>query len=140
MSHPVGAPRPARHLRVAGLALASVLAAACGSGGSSTAPATSAPSVPADAQAVSAREYEFAPAALSVPAGSVTFAIANAGTENHEFEVMQGETSLGKLEPFGPGTTKTLTVTLAAGEYTFVCRLNGHDILGMKGTLTVSGG
>ena len=39
-----------------------------------------------------------------------------------------------------PGLTKDLTVTLEAGDYTFVCKLNGHDQLGMKGTLTVTGG
>jgi uncharacterized cupredoxin-like copper-binding protein len=37
-----------------------------------------------------------------------------------------------------PGLTKDLTVTLAAGEYQFKCLLNGHDQLGMTGTLTVS--
>jgi uncharacterized cupredoxin-like copper-binding protein len=30
-------------------------------------------------------------------------------------------------------------VTLEPGEYTFVCKVNGHDQLGMKGTLTVTG-
>jgi len=43
-------------------------------------------------------------------------------------------------EAITPGSTKDATVTLAAGEYTFVCKLNGHDQLGMKGTLTVTGG
>ena len=43
-----------------------------------------------------------------------------------------------KLDAVSPGAAKDLTVTLAAGTYTFVCKLSGHDQLGMKGTLTVS--
>ena len=110
--------------------------AACGGGAPTAAPA----STPADALALAATEYEFAPGTLTAPAGAVTFAVTNDGTENHEFEVMTGETSLGKIDSFGRGATKVLTVTLQAGEYAYVCRLNGHDILGMKGTLTVTGG
>jgi uncharacterized cupredoxin-like copper-binding protein len=72
------------------------------------------------------------------PAGSVTFWVHNAGTTNHEFELFKGGTSVGLIEGFGPGLAKEWTVTLAAGAYTFECRLNGHDQLGMKGTLTVN--
>ena len=32
----------------------------------------------------------------------------------------------------------TLTVDLEAGDYTFACKLNGHDQAGMTGTLTVA--
>jgi plastocyanin len=32
-----------------------------------------------------------------------------------------------------------LPVTLAAGEYTFACKLGAHDLLGMKGALIVTG-
>ena len=53
--------------------------------------------------------------------------------------MVAGEAPVGKLDPFARGTTEVLTVTLAAGEYTLICRLNGHDQLGMKGTLTVTG-
>ncbi len=37
-----------------------------------------------------------------------------------------------------PGLTRDLTVTLDAGDYTYVCKLAAHDTLGMKGNLTVS--
>ncbi len=47
---------------------------------------------------------------------------------------------MAKIEDFGVGTVGALTVTLEPGQYTFACRLNGHDQLGMKGTLTVVGG
>ena len=75
-----------------------------------------------------------------MPAGEVTFRVRNAATEEHEFEIFQGETVVDEIEGLVPGLTKDLTVTLAAGDYTFMCKLNGHDQLGMKGTLTVTGG
>ena len=111
--------------------------AACGSQGGSSAPATAAPS---GVIAVEAREYSFTPATITVPAGSVTFSVKNAGTEEHEFEIFEGDKVVDEVEGMVPGLTKQLTVTLEAGDYTFVCKLNGHDQLGMKGTLTVTGG
>jgi uncharacterized cupredoxin-like copper-binding protein len=74
-----------------------------------------------------------------VPAGEVTFAVRNAGTVEHEFEIFKGAQVVDEVEGLVPGLTKSLTVTLAAGEYTFMCKLSGHDQLGMKGTLTVTG-
>lgn len=127
-------PRP-----VVALAPALVLSlAACGG----TAPGTAAPAtpLPPDAVTIEAKEYSFTPSTLTVPAGSVTFAVTNGGTQDHEFEVVAGEEPVGKLEGIARGTTEALTVTLAAGEYTLICRLNGHDQLGMKSTLTVTGG
>ena len=118
------------------LAVALVLAA-CGGTPASVAPVTP---VPSGVIALDAKEYSFTPAAITTPAGSVSFSVRNTGNEAHEFEVLQGDQSVGKIEDFGVGTTGALTVTLAPGEYTFACRLNGHDQLGMKGTLTVSGG
>jgi plastocyanin len=136
----VSVPPVRRRLRVLGLALgvAATLGACGGTGPTATAaPATP---LPSGIVAVRAKEYAFIPASLTVPAGAVTLAVSNVGSENHEFEVLQGDQSLGKIDPFARETTKGLTVTLAAGEYTFICRLNGHDQLGMKGTLTVTGG
>ena len=52
-------------------------------------------------------------------------------------EIYSGETRVDEIEGLGAGLTKELKVTLEAGAYTFVCKLNGHDQLGMKGTLTV---
>jgi len=113
-----------------------VAVAACG------APASAAPAtpIPSGVVALDAKEYDFTPATLMVPAGSVTFAVRNAGREAHEFEVLKGDESVGKTAAFSVGSTGTLMVTLQAGEYTFACRLNGHNQLGMTGTLTVAGG
>jgi iron uptake system component EfeO len=119
------------------LAVLAVLAACGGGPGATPGPPTP---VPPGTVAVEAKEYAFTPSSVSVPAGSVTFAVKNAGTQEHEFEIFQGETVVDEIEGLVPGLTKDLTVTLAAGDYTFMCKLNGHDLLGMKGTLTVSGG
>jgi len=110
--------------------------AACSGAPASVAPATP---VPSGVVAVEARNnpYTFSPGTLTVPAGSVTFSVRNAGTEEHEFEIFKGEAVVDEIEGLVPGLTKELTVTLEAGSYTYVCKLNGHDQLGMKGTLTV---
>ena len=117
-----------------GLCLAVALSA-CGGTTSSSGPAAS---LREGAVAVEARSYAFTPSTISVPAGDVTFRVRNASNEEHEFEIFQGETVVREIEGLVPGLTKDLTVTLAAGDYTFVCKLNGHDQLGMKGTLTVT--
>ena len=120
------------------VAVAAAAMAACGGTATSVAPATP---VPAGVVAVQASDpsgaYTFTPSTLTVPAGPVTFSVKNAGTEEHEFEIFKGETVVDEVEGLVPGLTKELKVTLEAGSYTYVCKLNGHDLLGMKGTLTV---
>ena len=112
--------------------------AACGGG------ATSAPgpegSLPPGTLAVEAKEYQFTPSTITVPAGSVLFSIRNAGTQEHEFEIFKGEQLVDEVEGIVPGLTRDVSVNLEAGDYTFLCKLNGHDQLGMKGALTVTSG
>ncbi|HJP88312.1 MAG TPA: cupredoxin domain-containing protein [Candidatus Limnocylindrales bacterium] len=112
---------------------AAAILAACGG----TAPASVGP-VPSGTISVEAKEYQFTPSAISAPAGRVTFAVRNAGSVEHEFEIFKGDQVVDEVEGLVPGLQKTLTVDLAAGEYTYVCKLSGHDQLGMKGTLTVN--
>jgi high-affinity iron transporter len=120
---------------VAAMAIAMALVlVGCGGGAiSSVAPA------PSGAITVEAREYAFTPSTITVPAGDVRFWVRNLGTVEHEFELFRGDTVVGEIEGLVPGLVKDKVVTLAAGEYTFVCKLSGHDQLGMKGTLTVTG-
>lgn len=115
------------------VALALVLAA-CGGAGSS------ASAGPASTVKLGASEYKFDPSTVSVPAGAVTFEVTNNGKEEHEFEIFKGEMVVDEIEGLVPGLTRTLPVTLEAGDYTFACKLAGHDALGMTGTLTVTGG
>jgi plastocyanin len=127
-------------IALAALGLAAAAVAACGGG----TPQSSGPaaSMPAGTYAVEAKDFAFTPSTLSVPAGDVTFRVHNAGTQEHEFEIFQGERVVDEIEGLVPGLTLELTVPAAhlpAGEYTFKYLLNGHDQLGMKGTLTVTG-
>ena len=114
-----------------------VAMAACGGGAPSSGPSTP---VPSGVVPIQAKDFAFEPATITVPAGSVTFSIKNGGSQEHEFEIFKGETVVDEIEGIVPGLTRDLTVTLEAGDYTFMCLLNGHDQLGMKGTLTVTGG
>lgn len=121
------------------IAAAAVLVVGLIAGCSAAASPTPAGSAPAGTILVTTSEYKFAPATLTAPAGSVTFRITNNGAETHEFEIFQGETVVDEVEDIVPGITRDLTLTMAPGAYTFVCVLNGHDALGMKGTLTITG-
>jgi iron uptake system component EfeO len=90
-----------------------------------------------DVVAVTAVDYAFQPSSISVPAGKVTFRVTNAGSQEHEFEILKGDTAVDELEGLVPGLTLELTADLAPGTYTYVCKLADHEQRGMRGTLTV---
>ncbi len=126
---------PARRFAPGMLALAALALAGCTGSGPSAAPATP---LPDGVIAVEAKDYAFVPATLAAPAGAVTFSVKNTSGQDHQFEIFNGETLVDGVLGIGGGQSKDLTVTLAAGSYTYICTLNGHDQLGMKGTLTVN--
>jgi iron uptake system component EfeO len=108
--------------------------AACG-GSTAGSSASTAPVV-----RISASEYAFDPATVDVGAGPVTFEVTNAGTVEHEFEILDADDGVvDEVEGLVPGLTRDLTVDLEPGTYTYVCRIAGHEAAGMKGTLTVDG-
>jgi uncharacterized cupredoxin-like copper-binding protein len=76
---------------------------------------------------------------LSAKAGKVTIAFTNSSPLMHNFTLQQGTNGkiLGATPTF-QGGTKTLTVDLKPGTYTFFCSVPGHRMAGMVGTLTVS--
>jgi high-affinity iron transporter len=144
----VGVPRRARMAiaTTASLGALAVALAGCGSSaspapaGSAAAGGAPAASTTAGTILVTTSEYRFTPSALTAPAGAVTFRVTNAGAETHEFEIFKGDTVVDEVEDIVPGITRDLTVTMEPGEYTFICALNSHDVIGMKGTLTITGG
>ncbi len=96
-------------------------------------------------------EFSFALSSKSVKAGSVTFKVTN-GTKvglPHDFEICSAPTKAtsasalpntcaGKKTPMLPqGKSATLTVTLKAGSYEYLCTVPGHAAGGMKGILKV---
>ena len=122
----------ARRCAAAVLALAAI--AGCGGAPASVAPATP---VPSGVIAVEAKDYAFNPATITAPAGAVTFSVKNTSGQEHQFELYSGETRVDGIDSLGAGVTTDLTVTLQPGAYILICKLNGHDQIGMKGTLTI---
>ncbi len=74
---------------------------------------------------------------LSAKAGRVTITMTNMSPLEHNVTVAQGSTVLGATPTFAGGS-KTLTLKLKPGTYTFYCSVPGHRQAGMEGTLSVS--
>jgi iron uptake system component EfeO len=116
--------RVTRTLAVVGaIALAAGLGACAKHGGAATNDVT-----------VSASEEA---CSLSV-AGVVKFSVTNSGSKITEFYVFQGDRALGEVENIAPQTTRSLSVELAAGEYTGVCK-PGMVGDGISSPFTVTG-
>ncbi len=81
---------------------------------------------------------KFTKSTLTAKAGTVTIDFTNSSPLAHNFTVQQGTSGpvVGATPTF-MGGTKTLTLKLKAGTYTFYCSVPGHRAAGMQGTLTV---
>ncbi len=86
-------------------------------------------------------EWKVELSAASLPAGAVTFAVTNAGTIPHAFEV-EGRGVEKELPVIAPGSTDTLTLRLRPGRYEVYCPVGGdsHRKLGMLAYLEVTAG
>jgi uncharacterized cupredoxin-like copper-binding protein len=84
-------------------------------------------------------QLKFTKSSLSAKAGKVTINFANSSPLGHNLTIQQGTNgaTVGATPTF-QGGSKTLTVTLKPGTYTFFCSVPGHRQAGMQGTLTVS--
>jgi uncharacterized cupredoxin-like copper-binding protein len=74
---------------------------------------------------------------LSAKAGTVTIDMTNMAPIEHDVAIAEGGKILGQTPVFSGGS-KSLTVKLKPGTYTFFCTVPGHRQAGMEGTLTVS--
>jgi plastocyanin len=74
---------------------------------------------------------------LAARAGKVTITMANMSPVEHNVTIAKGSSVLGATPTFVHGT-KSATVALAPGTYTFYCSVPGHRQAGMEGTLTVT--
>jgi len=118
-------------LVVAPLALIGIIAAVRdegGSGGGTAAAVTTAN--------ISLKEFSIT-GNLSVPAGDVTLAVKNDGSQVHNLFLKGGRGT----KDLQPGTSENLTLgKLAAGTYTISCLIPGHEAAGMKADLVVTAG
>ena len=76
---------------------------------------------------------------LSAKAGKVTITMTNMSPVGHNITIQKGTNGavLGSTPTF-MGGTKSVSLNLKAGTYTFYCSVPGHRQGGMVGTLTVS--
>ncbi len=137
---------------VAVLSLPVLVLAACG--GEDTGAAGGAGSTDV---AVSLADFSITPDVTSLPAGSVTFAIENDGTQEHEMVVIRtdldaavvpvegdqaeeespGLQPMGEVEDLEPGDSSDLTLTLDPGRYLLICNYPGHFQKGMWSVIQV---
>jgi uncharacterized cupredoxin-like copper-binding protein len=108
---------------------------------------------------VTESDFKVEPGESSARAGELTFDITNDAEQTHEFVIFktdlapdalptnadgdvdeegEGVTHIDELEDITGGSTKSLTVTLDAGNYVFVCNLPGHYRQGMHTSFTVT--
>jgi len=105
------------------------------------APAATSGRLPASAgTSVTATETEFhiALSATTYAAGTYTFHVKNAGSITHALTI-NGPGVPGKSTgDIAPGSSATLTVTLAKGRYEIYCPVGNHKMEGMDETVQVS--
>ncbi len=84
-------------------------------------------------------QLKFNKSSLTAKAGTVTIAFTNHAPLGHNLTIQQGTSgAVVGATPTFQGGTKTLTVKLKPGTYTFYCSVPGHRMAGMQGTLTVT--
>ena len=144
-----------RYFAILAIALGSLLAvAACtpsttnsptgapGTGGpvSTANPGATAPAPSAARTAIEVRDFALDPDALSIPAGSVTLAVTNLGPTPHNVKIRDGagEVLFGTAD-LREGESESVTGNLEPGGYVMFCDLAGHESLGIRGTLMVTG-
>jgi plastocyanin len=75
--------------------------------------------------------------ALSAGSSHVTIDFTNHSPLDHNVTIANAQGKVLGPTPTFMGGTKVLTLNLPPGTYTFYCSVPGHEMAGMKGTLTV---
>jgi plastocyanin len=75
---------------------------------------------------------------LTAKAGTVDITFTNPAPEGHNFTLMGPGGKMVAATPTFKGGSKSISVKLTAGKYTYICSVPGHAQGGMMGTLTVS--
>jgi uncharacterized cupredoxin-like copper-binding protein len=88
---------------------------------------------------VTASNTECSPAKSDFDAGKVTFKVHNTGSKVTEMYVYAADDKIvGEVENIGPGTARTLTVSLSKGTYELACK-PGQTGKGIRHEITVTG-
>ena len=138
---------------------AALALSACGSSGSSSSSSAAASSSTTSAAATSSAsagasaggagaavsiaadpggKLAFTKKTLTAKAGTVTIDFTNKAPLSHNLTLQKGTSgAVVGATPTFDGATKTLSVKLTPGTYTFFCSVPGHRMAGMVGTLTV---
>jgi plastocyanin len=82
-------------------------------------------------------ELDYNTKQLTAKAGRVTITMTNMSPIEHNVTLARGSTVLGATPTF-QGGSKSLTLNLKPGTYSFYCSVPGHRAAGMEGTLTVT--
>ena len=125
--------------------LAAALTACGGSSGSDSSgsdrpAARGATTAPAgDTIRVGLTEWEILTSVTTVPSGSVSFRVTNAGATEHDL-VVQGRAGTWRTDDLAPGAVQRLTIRATRGESLRLwCSEPGHEVQGMHTTLRVPG-
>ena len=112
---------------------------ACSASATSDQPAPGSPDV-ADAITINLADFMIDPSELEAVGPTVTLEVTSDGPTPHNLTVRDadGEVMMA-TEDLSAGDTDTISGDLEPGEYTIFCSFAGHESLGMRGTLTVSG-
>jgi uncharacterized cupredoxin-like copper-binding protein len=134
-------------------AVSVLLLAACGTAGG-----TGAPTVNPNARTVNATltDNKIVLDQSTVPRGTITFNVKNAGTMVHEVVVLKTDVAADKIAPdpdepgkmsedgsqgesgdLDPTAAKTFTLDLEPGNYVLICNQPAHYLLGMHIAFTV---
>lgn len=97
---------------------------------------------PAQEIRVSLLEWAIEPQTITASAGKIKFVVTNEGKVPHAFEIegeIRGREFEAEIEEIKPGETKSLVVTLPAGDYEVYYPIPGHRERGMEAILVVKG-
>jgi uncharacterized cupredoxin-like copper-binding protein len=102
---------------------------------------------------VAMSDFKFAPAKLTTSARRLKVTAKNAGQQQHEFVLLRTDkapdaiplkgseaseaSSVGEISEQQPGQGATHSFRLKPGNYVFICNVDGHYKLGMRGALVV---
>jgi sugar lactone lactonase YvrE len=88
------------------------------------------------ARTIELRDYAFAPREIAIPADTeVTLRLENRGFVVHNLSIDELEVRSPLVHP---GTTETVVISAAPGDYLAYCTVPGHRARGMIGTLVVA--